>query len=160
MERIEKLSNNFYSLDLYTGKTDFKLGRNILCFFLVEHPCSEEFIRDQALQLLMTPCRNFTFYGAYSKQWNVGFDLVKAMLHPNDEDRNIALTTSWDDFDSFLDALELAVSSRYLVPCDIYLIYDDKEAYRNVIKALLKMEWAQRYYSDWVRITFDKGEVN
>lgn len=37
------------------------IGHNIQCFFLVEHLCSEKFIKEQALQLLMTPCRNFDF---------------------------------------------------------------------------------------------------
>lgn len=152
MSRYQQLSNNFYSLDLHTGKTNFRTGRNVICFFLVEHPCSEEFIKEQALQLLMTPCRNFDFYGAYSKQWDIGFDLVDIMLHPNDENWDIALTTSWDDFDSFIDALKVAVTSRYLVPCDIYLIYDDKETYKKVLRALLKSEYIQRFHSDWLRI--------
>ena len=155
MARYTQLSNNFYSLDLHTGKTNFKLGRNIHCFFLVEHPCSEEFIKEQALQLLITSCRDFDFYGAYSKQWDIGFDLVDMMIHPNDEDLDIALTTSWDDFDSFIDALELAVTTRYLVPCDIYLIYDDKETYKNTISALLKSEWIQQFFPDWWRIVCD-----
>ena len=158
MDRFKRLSNNFYSLDLYTGKTNFKLGRNILCFFIVERLCSEEFIREQALQLLMTPCRNFDFYGAYSRQWDVGFDSVDIMLHPHDEDWDIALTNSWDDFDSFIDALELAISCRDLVPCDIYLIYDDEKVYKNVLKALLKYEWVQRYHSDWLKTACEIGD--
>ena len=158
MARYRRLSNNFYSLDLHIGKTDFKYRHDILCFFLVEHPCSEEFIKEQALQLLMTPCRNFDFYGAYSKQWDIGFDSVDIMLHPDDEDWDIALTTSWDDFDSFIDALMLAISCRYFVPCDIYLIYDDEDAYKNVLKALLKYEWVQRYHSDWLRIVYEMGD--
>ena len=155
MERFKMLSNNFYSLDLHTGKTNFKLGRNILCYFIVEHPCSEEFIREQALQLLMTPCRNFDFYGAYSRQWDVGFDSVDIMLHPNNEEE-FSLTSQWDDFDSFIDSLELAISCRYLVPCDIYLIYDDKKTYINVLKALLKSEWVQQFHPDWWKIVYNE----
>lgn len=136
MERYRKLSNNFYSLDLHTGKTNFKPRHEIQCFFLVEHPCSEEFIEEQALQLLMTLCRNFDFYGAYSKQWDIGFDLVDVMLHPNENDWDIALTSQWDDFDEFVDALQLAISCRYFVPCDIYLIYDDVLLYHRVLDRL------------------------
>ena len=136
MEQYRKLSNNFYSLDLHTGKTNFKPGHEIQCFFLVEHPCSEEFIREQALQLLMTPCRNFDFYGAYSKRWDIGFDLADVMLHPNENDWDIALTSQWDDFDEFVDALQLAISCRQIVPCDIYLIYDDVPLYRRVLDRL------------------------
>lgn len=87
MERYKKLSNILYCLDLHTGKTNFNLGHHILCFFIVEHPCSEEFIKE--LQLLMTPCRSFDFYGAYSRQWDVGFDLADKKLHPDSEDDSI-----------------------------------------------------------------------
>ena len=121
----------------------------------MEHPCSEEFIREQALQLLMTPCRNFDFYGAYSRQWDIGFDSVDIMLHPNNEEE-FSLTSQWDDFDSFVDSLELAISCRYLVPCDIYLIYDDKKTYINVLKALLKSEWAQNSHPEWWKIVYNE----
>ena len=149
MARFKKLSNQFYSLNLYTGKTDFKLGHNILCYFIVQHPCSEQFVKEQALQLLMTPCRNFDFYGEYSGQWENGFDDVDIMLHPDDEDMDIALTSQWNDLDEFVDALHLAISSRYLVPCDTYLIYDDDPLYRQVIERLKQYEDIKRYYPDW-----------
>ena len=58
MERYKRLtnhsimsSNNFYSLDLYSGKTNLPDSRGFYCFFIVDHPCSEEFIHDQALQV-------------------------------------------------------------------------------------------------------------
>ena len=73
MERYKKLSNQFYSLDLYTGKTNFKLGHNILCFFIVEHPCDEAFIKEQALQLLMTPC-------PYAVEWGENCKHMAAVL--------------------------------------------------------------------------------
>lgn len=149
MERYRQLNNQFYSLNLYTGKTNFKLGHNILCFFLVEHPCSEEYIKGQALQLLMTPCRSFDFYGAYSKNWDIGFDLVDIMLHPNDDDEDFALTNQWDSFEDFVDALHLAISCRYFVPCDTYLIYDDEQLYRRTIERLKEYENIKRWNSDW-----------
>lgn len=149
MARFKKLSNQFYSLNLYTGKTDFKLGHNILCYFIVQHPCSEQFIKEQALQLLMTPCRNFDFYGACSGQWENGFHDVGIMLQPDNNDIKCALTSQWDDLDKFVDALHLAISSRYLVPCDTYLIYDDEPLYRRVIEQLKQYEDIKRYYPDW-----------
>ena len=103
MERYKRLtnhsvmsSNNFYSLDLYSGKTNLPDYRVFYCFFIVNHPCSEEFIHGQALQLLMTPCLDFHFYGAYSKQWDVGFDWIDYTLHPHDNDMDIASTSQWD----------------------------------------------------------------
>lgn len=136
MERYTKLDENFYALDLYYGKTNLTPNRNFQCFFIVEHPCSEDFIREQALALLMSQCKNFDFYGNYSKQWDIGFDMVDIQLHPNNDDTDVALTSQWDCIDDFVDALEIAISTRYFVPCDIYLIYDDENAYREVLGKL------------------------
>ena len=138
MARCEKIRDNFYSLDLYYGKAEFKPFRNIQCFFIVEHPCTEEFIHEQALTLLTSQCKNFDFYGAYSKNWDIGFDLVDIQLHPNEEDMDIALTSAWESLDDFVEALELALSTRAFVPCDIYLIYDDKAIYETVLARLRK----------------------
>ena len=148
MNRYQKLSDQFYSLNLHTGKTNFKQGRGILCFFIVEHPCSEAFIQAEALQLLMTPCREFHFYGAYSKHWDIGFDLVDIMLHPGDNE-DFALTSQWENFDDFVDALELAVTSRYIVLYDVYLIYDDATVYRRVLDRLKEYDSIKRYYPNW-----------
>lgn len=149
MAWFKKLSNQFYSLNLYTGKTDFRPGHTVHCFFVVEHPFDKQFIKEQALQLLMTPCRNFDFYGAYSRQWENGFDDVDIMLHPNNEDMDIALTSQWNDLDDFVDALYLAITSRHFVPCDTYLIYDDEPLYRRVIERVKQYEDIKRYYPDW-----------
>ena len=55
-------------MDLYYGKTNLTPYRDFQCFFIVEHSCSEEFIRNQALTLLTSQCKNVDFYGAYSKK--------------------------------------------------------------------------------------------
>jgi len=138
LDRYVRLNNKFYSLDLYYGKTNLKPYHDFQCFFIVEHPCSEEFIHDQALALLTSQCKNFDFYGAYSKKWDIGFDLVDIQLHPNEDDMNIALTSTWESLDDFVEALELALSTRVFVPCDIYLIYDDKAIYEKVIERLTR----------------------
>lgn len=138
MGRYKRLNNRFYSLDLYYGKTNLKPHRDFYCFFIVEHPCADEFIHDQALMLLTSQCRNFDFYGAFSKQWDMGFDLVDIQLHPNDDDMDIALTSAWESFDDFVDALELALSARTFIPYDVYLIYDDDVIYKKVIERLNK----------------------
>lgn len=145
--RYQKLTNRLYSVNLHTGKTNFLFGRDVLCFLLVEHPCTEEFIQEQALQLLLSQCSSFDFYGAYSKQWDIGFDLVDIMLHPNGE--GIALTSQWDDFDGFMEALELAVSVRSIVPFDVYLIYDDNALYNQVLDRLREFECIKRYNPNW-----------
>lgn len=138
MDRCVRLSNKFYSMDLYYGKTNLKPCHDFQCFFIVEHPCSDEFIHNQALMLLTSQCENFDFYGAYSRKWDIGFDLVDMQLHPNEADMDVALTSARDNLDDFVDALELALSTRTFIPCDIYLIYDDKEIYETVLARLKK----------------------
>ena len=121
--RYQKLTNRLYSVNLHTGKTNFLFGRDVLCFLLVEHPCTEEFIQEQALQLLLSQCSSFDFYGAYSKQL--------------------------DNFDDFVEALELAVSVRSIVPFDVYLIYDDNALYNQVLDRLREFECIKRYNPNW-----------
>ena len=136
MDRCTKLGENFFALDLYYGKTNLTSNHTFQCFFIVEHSCSEDFIREQALILLMSRCKNFDFYGNYSRQWDNGFDMVDTQLHPNNDDTNTVLTTQWDRLDDFVEAIKVAVSTRYFVPCDIYLIYDDENIYREVLGKL------------------------
>lgn len=149
MERIKKLSNIFYSLNLYTGKTDFKPGHNIMCFFLVEHPCSEEFIKDQALQLLMTPCPSFDFYGSRSHLWEAGFCAVYHQIYLNSNAAEGIQINRWNLFDGFIDVLNQALSCRPLIPCDIYLVYDDEDIYQKAIHRLKRYENINRYHPDW-----------
>ena len=156
MERYKRLtnhsvmsSNNFYSLDLYAGKTNLPDSRSFYCFFIVDHPCSEEFIHDQALQLLMTPCRDFHFYGTYSKQWDVGFDWIDYTLHPDDDDMDIASTSQWDQLDQFVDALHSVLSLRSITKFDVYLIYDDISLYRTVLEKLLEYDNIRRFHANW-----------
>lgn len=136
MPRCIKLSNNFYSMDLITGKTTLTPTRNFHCFFIVEHTYDKAFVREQALQLLMSQCKNFEFYGTYSRDWELGFDEVDVMLHPGD-DEDIALTSAWNNFDAFVESLEVALSSRTFIPSDIYLIYDDDAVYKAVLQKVL-----------------------
>ena len=131
MTRCERLRSNFYSIDLHYGKTNLLPYRDFICFFIVEHPNCKEFIRQEALQLLMSQCTHFEFYGAYSEEWGIGFSETGCMLHPSDDKAKIV---RWEDIDLFAQSLELMLSQRPFVPFDIYLIYDDEETYRVVLK--------------------------
>ena len=92
-------------------------------------------MHQQALQLLMSQCCNFEFHGACCREWELAFDEMDIMIHPNEEDE-IAITSSWEDIDDFVETLELALSLRPIVPFDVYLIYDDEAKYQMVIKKL------------------------
>lgn len=51
---------------------------------------------------------------------------------------DIALTSAWNTFESFVDTLEASLSERPFVPCDILLIYDDECMYNKVLETLKK----------------------
>lgn len=136
MTRCTKLSNHLYGIDLFIGKTMLTANQNFHCFFIVEHTFDKAFIREQTLQLLLSQCKNFEFYGTYCRDWELGFDEVDVMLHPGD-DENIALTSAWSNLDAFTESLEVALSSRSFIPSDIYLIYDDKAVYNAVLQKVL-----------------------
>ena len=126
---FEKRNGELYSIKLPSGTVNSDSGRSFLCFFIVEHPHSPGFIREQALRLLATPCRNYDFYGAYSQDWENGFDDADILLHPEEEDLDIALTGRWEEFDGFVDALGLALSLG-----DAVLFYDDDRLHQQVVE--------------------------
>lgn len=54
----------------------------------------------------------------------------------NPEMEEVALTSSIDTFDDFVDELGELLSIRPFVPFYIYLIYDDRDIYAEVLKRL------------------------
>lgn len=136
MKRHTKLRDNFYSMNLHYGKTNLRLDRTVAFFFIVQHPCSEEFIHEQVLQLLMSQCKDNNFYGDSSKQWAVGFQKTEDLLQPSDKREKIAFNKFWDCIDDFVNELAFMLSLRPIVPFDVYLIYDDEEIYKTVLKRL------------------------
>ena len=97
----------------------------------------------------MTPCRDFHFYGTYSKQWDVGFDWIDYTLHPDDKDMDIASTSQWDHLEQFVDALHSVQPLRSITKFDVYLIYDDISLYRTVLEKLLEYDNIRRFHANW-----------
>ncbi|MDE7246740.1 MAG: hypothetical protein K2N43_02505 [Lachnospiraceae bacterium] len=136
MQRYNKLRNNFYSADLLYGKIDLNPIHTFFCFFIVEHTFDEEFIKDQAIQLLLAGCQSFDFYGKAELNWYLGVDEANLFLRPKAASETNVLTSGWDTLEEFADALNSVLSMRTIVPHDIYLIYDDEEIYKNVMKRI------------------------
>lgn len=136
MPRYKKLRPNLYSADLFYGKIDLKPGHGFSCFFIVQHTDDKEFIKDQAIQLLLAGCRNFDFYGKMEPIWHLGFDDADILLNPNSTQETVALTSGWDTIDEFVEVLHNEISCRPFVPHDYYLIYDDEETYEDVLRRL------------------------
>ena len=138
MMRYEKLRNNLYSADLVYGKIDLKRSHGFSCYFIVEHMDDEEFIRDQALQLLLSGCRDFVFYGKKEATWHLGVDEADIMLYPDMSDETLALTSSCETLEEFVDDLHHAISERPFLSHDYYLFYDDSKIYHDAIELLFE----------------------
>ena len=136
MPRYRKLRPNLYSADLVYGKIDLKPGHGFSCFFIVQHIDDKEFIKDQAIQLLLAGCRNFDFYGEKGPIWHLGFDDADILMNPNSTPETVALTSGWDTIDEFVEVLHNEISCRLYVSHDYYLLYDDEETYEYVLQSL------------------------
>ena len=95
MQRYEKLNPNFYGAEMFYGKIDLKLPHLFSCFFIVEHTTDKTYIKDQVMQLLLTGCRDFDFYGAAEPVWQLCADEVANMLYPNPTEETTILTSGW-----------------------------------------------------------------
>lgn len=134
--KYEKLRPNLYGAHLVYGKIDLNPTHRFSCFFIVQHTDDTEFIKKQAMQLLLAGCRNFDFFGKKEPLWHLGFDDVDIMLNPNSTPENVALTSGWSTLDDFVEALDLVISVRPIVPHDTYLLYDDRAIYEEVLRRL------------------------
>ena len=138
MQRYNKLRNNLYSAELLYGKIELKRTHGFSCFFIVEHTFDAEFIKDQAIQLLLVGCQDFYFYGKAEPNWHLGVDEANIFLSPKTALETDVLISGWSTLEEFADALNDVLSLRPFVPHDFYLIYDDEKIYRNVLKRLEK----------------------
>ena len=136
MQRYNKLRNNFHSADLLYGKIDLNPIHTFSCFFIVEHTFDVEFIKEQAIQLLLAGCQSFDFYGKAEPNWQIGVDEANILLYSKSNPETDVLTSGWSTMEEFADALNSVLSLRTFVPYDVYLIYDDEEIYKNVMKRL------------------------
>lgn len=136
MQRYEMLRNNLYSTDLLYGKIELKPTHTFSCFFIVEHTFDVEFIKNQAIQLLLAGCQEFDFYGKAEPQWHSGVNEASILLHPVSTPETVTLISRWSDLEEFVDILNERLFERPFVPHDFYLLYDDEGIYRNVLKML------------------------
>lgn len=136
MRKCERLTENFYGVEMYSGEIDLSKQRASVFFFIVEHTEDENFINKQAVQLLTVRCRDFHFFGNKEPIWHLGFDVADMMMYPDSTTNTVALTSGYESFIEFVDEIKLCINCRYLVPTDIYLVYDDKNIYQKVLHAL------------------------
>lgn len=148
MERYKKLLLNLYSADLFYGKVELNLRHYSFCYFIVQHTNDMDFIKDQALQLLLSSCSSFEFVGTQAPIWQQGFNETYSLLHPNADQEKLSNIAAYNTIDEFTDSLFQSMSCRGLIPTDHYLIYDDREIYEDVLRDLQKKLWTIRAYQD------------
>ena len=136
MRKFERLSNIFFGVEMISGEIDLSKHRERIFFVIVEHTTDKEYIEKQAMQLLVAGCRDFHFFGAKEPLWHLTFDEVDIMMYPNSTSENVAFTSNDITFDDFVDEIKLCIKCIYFLPTDIYLVYDDKSLYQNVLQAL------------------------
>ena len=133
MSATEMLGSNFWGLDIEHGVMDLKNG-TITCFMIVEHIHDIDFIRKQVLSLIVAGCKDFTFYGQQESIWHLETDLADIKVHPNSDE--VALTSTCESLDDFIDEINLEINLRPIVPNYNYLIYDDEKIYREILRRL------------------------
>ena len=136
MCKYEQISPSFYGCDLLYGKLDIKPSHNFNCFFIVERVVNEEYIDKNALELILTHCTHFEFYGKYSQNWCSAFRHQNARVHPNCKSEERIVIVEHKSIGSFISSLKLDLSCRSIVPSDTILIYDNTEIYKTVLSLL------------------------
>lgn len=126
----EVLALNFWCLDLCRGVMDLSKNHAAYCFLIAAHQHDIEFIRKQALSLIVAGCRNLSFYGKEQDTWHFEADRADIQVYPDME--TVALTSGFD----VMHELICAITVRPIVPYSTYLIYDDREIYAEVLKRL------------------------
>lgn len=126
----EVLALNFWGLDLCRGVMDLSKKHAAYCFLIAEHQHDIEFIRKQALSLIVAGCRNLSFYGKERDTWHFEADRADIQVYPDME--TVTLTSGFD----VMHELICAITVRPIVPYSTYLKYDDREIYAEVLKRL------------------------
>ena len=105
MERYEKLRLNFFSCDLKYGKIELKPGHNCHFFFIVNNPVEKVFMKKQALQMVLSQCKHFEFFGRYANEWHNAIDEAHIAVYPNASEEKIVMTITDDMLDDFVEEL-------------------------------------------------------
>lgn len=137
--KVEKLSKQFYGVNLLLGKSNLTPERAWSLYYIVENTTDKEFIEKEALQtvlLVNTYSREFHFYGMQAQLWENAFDLADVAIRSTASDEEIALTMVYRNLDDFIDNLQEEIAERDFVSRDIYLIYDDETLYKHILTKL------------------------
>ena len=129
----------YIAIDLINGSLKRPTPKEMLCFFIVNKINDKGFIKETALEFL-DQTKSFYFYGQYEPLWHLVFDEADILVHPYADDESIAMTCGYDNFDDFAEEIFIALHSRYFIPTDVYIFYDDATVYENLKKRISMLE--------------------
>lgn len=132
MDRCEKLRDNLYSAELFTGSITPQKEHLAEIFYIVNRTNDSEFVKKEALQMITQFGKTeYHFCGRHSELWQRIFNDTALKIYPTDSEK--VITRKYESTEKFADELSLVLQERYFVPTDFYLIYDDEEMYRQVV---------------------------
>ena len=137
--KAEKLSNQFYGVNLLFGNINLKPKGIWTLYYIVENTTDKEFIEKEAFQtvlLINTDSREFHFYGKQAQLWENAFDLADVAIRPTASDEEVALTIVYRNLDDFIDTLQEEIAEKEFISQNIYLIYDDETLYKYILSKL------------------------
>lgn len=137
------LANHLYCINILHEKIELIPSHNWSFYYIVNHATNNQFINNHTTEtvlLLNKQSCEFHFYGTLAKKWENYFDLADITLHPDATESEIALTMVHNDFDELIDYLLEELNTRFFVPHDTYLIYDDENIYKQIMQAIKKSQ--------------------
>lgn len=132
MDRCEKLHDNLYSAELFTGSITPQKEHLAEIFYIVNRTNDSEFAKKEALQMITQFGKTkYHFCGKHSELWQMIFNDTALKIYPTDSEK--VITRKYESTENFADELSSALQEKYFVSTDFYLIYDDEEMYRQVV---------------------------
>ncbi|MBQ7444448.1 MAG: hypothetical protein IJS71_00720 [Clostridia bacterium] len=135
---INQIRPDFYSASMTTGKVNVPLGRDFICFLIVEHIDDESFILEQVDDILIAGCKGFGIYGAKKPLWHRLINRENFDLSIDDVD--IVTTARFDSEQAFVRALSRELKGAWPEKNDVYILYDDEKLYEQVLQKVLDPE--------------------
>lgn len=132
--------DNVFVCDLKSFSADLREKSKTHCYFIVQSTDAREKISSLARNLLGKGCRDFHFCGLHEPLWHLEFDSVYVDLFQDGDGENVALTSGYETLEEFAEELFSSID-YWCVNEDHYLIYDDEEEYKKLLKYWKGEEW-------------------
>ena len=129
----------YIAIDLLSDTLKRPTRQPMICFFTVNKEHDDDFIKQIALEFLEQGTW-YHFYGQHEPRWHRIFDETDIMLYPDSTPETVAMTCGYNDLEKFAGEIHLALHSRYFVPTDVFLFYDDELLYSKLKEQLALIE--------------------